>query len=214
MSRDVLGEIRRLRIVPLIVLDDPARAEMLAAALIEGGLPIAEVSLQTPRALDALRRMAAARPDMLVGAGTVLTPEQAAQAREAGARFIVSPGFDARVVDYCQANNLPVIPGVCTPTEIQMALAKGLTVLKFFPAESIGGIATLQAIAAPFPDVEFIPTGGINPGNLVKYLVFKRAVACGGSWMAPPDWIASGFAARISAAAKNAAGLVQQATGS
>ncbi|MEP7344325.1 MAG: bifunctional 4-hydroxy-2-oxoglutarate aldolase/2-dehydro-3-deoxy-phosphogluconate aldolase [Gemmatimonadaceae bacterium] len=189
MSTDVITELRRLRIVPLIVIDDPARASALADALVAGGLPCAEIAFRTPRALEALRRMAAEHPDLLTGAGTVLTPAQAKEAREAGARFIVTPGFYPLVVDYCQEHELPVFPGVCTPTEIGLALEKGLTVLKFFPAEPMGGLPFLQAISAPFPKVEFIPTGGITVGNLASYLRFKPVIACGGSWMAPKAWI-------------------------
>jgi 2-dehydro-3-deoxyphosphogluconate aldolase/(4S)-4-hydroxy-2-oxoglutarate aldolase len=133
--------------------------------------------------------MAAEMPDMVVGAGTVLSPAQAADAREAGARFIVAPGFNPAVVDYCQSVDLPVFPGVCTPTEIEMALARGLSVLKFFPAEPIGGLPYLKAIAGPYTTVSFMPTGGIGPSNLASYLAWPRIVACGGSWIAPNDWI-------------------------
>lgn len=180
-----------MRIVPVIVIDDPGFAVPLARALTDGGLPCAEVTLRTPRALEALRRMAAEQPDMFVGAGTVLSPSQAAEARSAGAKFVVAPGFSPAVVDYCQSVDLPVFPGVCTPTEIEMALGAGLSVLKFFPAEPMGGLAYLQAIAAPYTGVSFMPTGGIGPLNLASYLTFSRVVACGGSWMAPNDWIAS-----------------------
>lgn len=180
-----------MKIVPVIVIDDPEDAEPLAAALAAGGLPCAEVTFRTAGALEALHRISAEHPDLLVGAGTVLTPDQAASARAAGARFIVAPGFNPAVVDYCQEHELPVFPGVCTPTEIEMALGKGLSVLKFFPAEPIGGLAYLKAITAPYVGVEFIPTGGINLTNLSQYLAFKRVVACGGSWMAPTEWIAT-----------------------
>ena len=189
-SADVLSQIRALRIVPVIVIDDALDAAPLAAALSEGGLPCAEITFRTPNAADAIRRMVAEYPSMLVGAGTVLTPEQAARAREAGARFIVAPGFNPAVVDYCLAQSVPVYPGVCTPTEIEMALGKGLQVVKFFPAEAAGGLAFLKAVAAPYVGVEFMPTGGINVSNLPDYLAFKRVVACGGSWMAPNEWIA------------------------
>lgn len=180
-----------LRIVPVIVIDDPEDAVPLAAALRDGGLPCAEITLRTPRALEALRRIAAEVPDMLVGAGTVLTPEQASAARDAGARFMVAPGFNPTVVDYCLAREIPVFPGVCTPTEIERALGHGLSVLKFFPAEPMGGLPFLKAIAAPYTGVSFMPTGGIGPSNLASYLGFSRVVACGGSWMAPNDLIAT-----------------------
>lgn len=193
----LLNELRRTRLVPVIVIDDAARAEGLAGALVEGGLPCAEVTFRTAAAADAIRRMTAAQPAMLVGAGTVLTPNQARAARDAGAKFVVAPGFSAAVVDYCQQNDIPVFPGVCTPTEIEMALAKGLKTLKFFPAEPIGGVHYLKAIAAPYGDVEFIPTGGISTKNVHDYLGFKKVVACGGSWMAPAEAIAAGDFAGI-----------------
>jgi 2-dehydro-3-deoxyphosphogluconate aldolase/(4S)-4-hydroxy-2-oxoglutarate aldolase len=186
-----------MRIVPVIVIDDPASAVPLARALTDGGLPCAEVTLRTPRALEALRRMAAEQPDMFVGAGTVLTPTQAADARSAGAKFVIAPGFSVAVVEYCQSVDLPVFPGVCTPTEIEMALGAGLSVLKFFPAEPMGGLPYLQAIAAPYTGVSFMPTGGIGPSNLASYLGFSRVLACGGSWMAPNDLIAAGQFDRI-----------------
>ena len=196
-SLAVLERFSALRILPVIVIDDPANAVLLAGALSAGGLPCAEVTLRTPRALEALTRIAGERPDVLVGAGTVLSPAQAAEARAVGARFVVAPGFNPAVVEYCQSMDLPVFPGVCTPTEIEMALGRGLSVLKFFPAEPMGGLAFLKAIAAPYVGVSFMPTGGIVPSNLATYLAFSRVVACGGSWMAPNDWIAGGQFDRI-----------------
>ena len=190
-SLSALERFSTLRILPVIVIDDPDDAVPLARALSDGGLPCAEVTLRTPRAIDALRRIAAEVPDLLVGAGTVLTPAQAAEAREAGARFAVAPGFNPAVVDYCQSVALPIFPGVCTPTEVEMALGRGLSVLKFFPAEPMGGLAYLKAIAGPYTTVSFMPTGGIGPTNLASYLAWPRIVACGGSWMAPNEWIAA-----------------------
>lgn len=187
----VLDRIRATRVMPVIVIDDPADAVPLAAALTDGGLPCAEVTLRTAGALEALRRMRAEHPSLLAGAGTVLTPAQAADARAAGAQFIVAPGFNPAVVDHCLEHDIPVYPGVCTPTEIEAALAKGLRVLKFFPAEQSGGVRFLKAIAAPYAMVEFMPTGGIDADNLAGYLVLERVVACGGSWMAPKRWIAA-----------------------
>jgi 2-dehydro-3-deoxyphosphogluconate aldolase/(4S)-4-hydroxy-2-oxoglutarate aldolase len=184
-----LAQFRRLGVVPVIVIDDPADAEPLAAALVEGGLPCAEVTLRTPGALEALGRMAAAQPDLLVGAGTVLSPRQAADARAAGARFVVAPGFNRRMVDHCLAHEIPVFPGVCTPTEIEAALEAGLGALKFFPAEPMGGLPFLKAIAAPYGGVTFMPTGGITRAALADYLAFERVLACGGSWMATTEWI-------------------------
>ena len=210
---EVHEALRRLRIVPLIVIDDPDRADGLARALVDGGLPCAEIAFRTPAALEALRRMAAAQPPLLVGAGTVLTPDQAAQARGAGARFVVSPGLDRRVVDWCAAHDLTVFPGVCTPTEIAAAVALGLGVLKFFPAEPMGGLPFLQAVAAPFTGVEFIPTGGLTASHLPAYLGFRRVVACGGSWMAPQAWIAGGRFDRIRAAVEESVRLAAPPAG-
>src|SRR5499427_262398 len=176
-----LARLRAIRIVPVIVIDDPDDAVPLARALSDGGLPCAEVTLRTPRAMDALRRIATEMPDMLIGAGTVLSAAQAAEARAAGARFAVAPGFNAGVVEFCRSVELPVFPGVCTPTEIEMALGAGLSVLKFFPAEPIGGLPYLKAVAAPYRTVSSVPTGGISQANLASYLAFPRVVACGGS---------------------------------
>ncbi|HEU4632292.1 MAG TPA: bifunctional 4-hydroxy-2-oxoglutarate aldolase/2-dehydro-3-deoxy-phosphogluconate aldolase [Gemmatimonadaceae bacterium] len=189
MTDELRTRLRRLRVVPVLVIDEPDAAEPLAAALVEGGLPCAEVTLRTPAALEALRRMAAAQPDLLVGAGTVLTARQAADARAAGARFIVAPGLNERMVDYCLDQGVPVYPGVCTPTEIEAALQLGLRTLKFFPAESMGGLKYLKAIAAPYGQVEFMPTGGIDRAKAAEYLAFDRVMACGGSWVAPADWV-------------------------
>ena len=203
-SAELVGRLRQLKIVPVITIDDPAHASRLAGALSDGGLPCAEVTFRTPAALQALERMTSEHPDMLVGAGTVLTVKQAAQARAAGAKFIVAPGFSPAVVEDCLGNGMPVFPGVCTPTEIEAALGFGLSVLKFFPAEPIGGIKYLKAIAAPYTAVQFMPTGGVTVENIGTYLAFPRVVACGGSWMAPADWIAGEQFDRIRDSAKRA----------
>jgi 2-dehydro-3-deoxyphosphogluconate aldolase / (4S)-4-hydroxy-2-oxoglutarate aldolase len=185
----VLDQLRRVRVVPVIVIEDPGDAVPLGSALLDGGLPCAEITFRTSAAAEAMRRLTAERPGLLVGAGTVLTPKQAEEARSAGATFIVAPGFNPAVVDYCLGQDLPVFPGVCTPTEIEMALGKGVTVVKFFPAEPMGGLGLLKAMSAPYGMMEFIPTGGITSKNLGDYLAFKKVVACGGSWMAPAEWI-------------------------
>jgi 2-dehydro-3-deoxyphosphogluconate aldolase/(4S)-4-hydroxy-2-oxoglutarate aldolase len=148
---------------------------------------------------------------LLAGAGTVLTPQQVADVRRAGAQFVVAPGFNPAVVDYCLEHAIPVYPGVCTPTEIEAALQKGLDVLKFFPAEAIGGLSYLKAIAAPYTSVQFMPTGGINAANLAAYLAFPRVVACGGSWMAPQEWIAAKQFDRIRDESVRAAEVAQAA---
>jgi 2-dehydro-3-deoxyphosphogluconate aldolase/(4S)-4-hydroxy-2-oxoglutarate aldolase len=192
-----LSEFARLRIIPVIVIEDPTAASALGSALLEGGLPCAEVTFRTAGAAEALRRLTSEFPEMLVGAGTVLTVQQARDARSAGAQFIVAPGFNPAVVDHCLEHGIPVCPGVCTPTDIEAALTKGVTTLKFFPAEPIGGIKYLKAIAAPYPMARFVPTGGINAENVRSYLAFDRVIACGGSWMAPSEWIAAGHFDRI-----------------
>jgi len=204
---DALARLRAVRLVPVITIDDPDDAVPLANALHDGGLPCAEITFRTPRAAEALRRITADAPEMFVGAGTVLTTAQAALATDAGAQFIVAPGFNPRVVDYCLDRGIPVYPGIATPTEIEAALEKGLTTLKFFPAEPMGGLVFLKAVAAPYVDVNFMPTGGINAGNVASYLAFPRVVACGASWMAPPDWIAAKRFDRIRDEARRASDL-------
>jgi 2-dehydro-3-deoxyphosphogluconate aldolase / (4S)-4-hydroxy-2-oxoglutarate aldolase len=193
----VVETFRKNRLIPVIVIDDPGQAVPLAHALEEGGLPCAEITLRTPRALEALEKIATECPNVLVGAGTVLTPSQAADACSAGAKFIVAPGFGAAMVDYCVEHDLPVFPGIATPTELEFALSRGLSVVKFFPAEQLGGIAYLKAMAAPYGNVEFLPSGGIGLSNLASYLSNPRVVACGGSWMAPAEWISAGKFDRI-----------------
>lgn len=190
-ATDALERLRAVRIVPVITIDDPINAVPLARALTDGGLACAEITFRTPSAAEALRRITAEVPELFAGAGTVLTADQAKVARDAGAQFIVAPGFGPRTVDYCLAQGIPVYPGIATPTEIEAALEKGLTTLKFFPAEPMGGLAYLKAIGAPYVDVCFMPTGGISAANVASYLAFQRVVACGGSWMAPADWIAA-----------------------
>ena len=207
-SDTILATLRQLKIVPVIVIDDPENAVPLAAALSEGGLNCAEITFRTAGAKEALRRIAAERPEMLAGAGTVLTPQQAREARDAGAQFVVAPGFNPAVVDYCLEHEIPIYPGVCTPTDVEAALSKGLKTVKFFPAEPAGGVAYLKAIAAPYTMMQFIPTGGINAQNIGGYLAMKSVVACGGSWMAPNDWIAAKQFDRVREATQAAVGAV------
>ena len=185
----MVERLREIGIVPVIVIDDAEDAVPVAEALMEGGLPCAEVTLRTPSAMEALRRMVKAYPELLVGAGTVLSADQVDESLDAGAKFIVSPGINPAVVDQSLQREVPVFPGVCTPTEVAVGLARGLRTLKFFPAEPAGGLPFLKAISAPYPMMEFIPTGGINVQNLSSYLGFKKVVACGGSWMVAQDWI-------------------------
>jgi len=194
---DIIEQIELLGIIPVVKIDRATDAIPLGRALCEAGLPCAEITFRTAAAEEALRTLSAQLPEMLLGAGTVLTVEQAHRALAAGARFIVSPGFNAPVVDFCLDHAIAVMPGVCTPTDIQAAVAKGLTVLKFFPAETAGGLPMLKALSAPFGHVRFIPTGGIHAGNLNEYLAFGRVIACGGSWMVKEELIASGHFAEI-----------------
>jgi 2-dehydro-3-deoxyphosphogluconate aldolase/(4S)-4-hydroxy-2-oxoglutarate aldolase len=213
LSGDIVASLRKYRLVPVIVIDDAARAPALGRALADGGLPCAEVTFRTAGAREALARLAGECPDVLAGAGTVLTPAQAKEARDAGAQFIVAPGFNPAVVDYCLENSIPVFPGIATPTEIEAALSKGLTVLKFFPAEPLGGVSYLKAISAPYGAVEFMPTGGVSVQNVGSYLSFPKVVACGGSWMAPSDWIASGDFERITEEVRTAVAAVKTTSG-
>lgn len=206
------GELRRLRIVPVIVITDADGAAPLARALVEGGLPCAEITFRTSAAPEALRKMRQEHPDMLLGAGTILTTQQAVVAQAAGADFLVSPGYNPRVVEYCREQNLALIPGVCTPTEIESALEAGFDLLKFFPAEPMGGVPFLAAVASPYPTVKFMPTGGIGPSNIGNYLALDNVLACGGSWMARTAWIEARDFGRIreevGRAVRSAAGAV------
>jgi 2-dehydro-3-deoxyphosphogluconate aldolase/(4S)-4-hydroxy-2-oxoglutarate aldolase len=180
--KDVLQEAMARRVVPVVTVDDARDAVPLADTLVAGGLPVAEITLRTPSALQAIERIAG-RGDLLVGAGTVLTMGQVRRAMDAGAQFIVSPGFNPGMVQFCRDLKIPVLPGVCTPTDIQSALDYGLNHLKYFPAEAFGGVSTLNAISSPYPEVRFMPTGGINAANLATYLRLPQVTACGGSWM-------------------------------
>jgi len=211
-ATDVLGGHR---IVPVVVLDDPASADALGAALVEGGLPVAEATFRTPGAAAVLRRLAE-NADLVVGAGTVLTDRQVDQALEAGARFIVSPGLSAVVVRRCQEAGVPVVPGVATATEVMQALDLGLDTVKFFPAEANGGLPTIKALAAAFPQVRFVPTGGITADTAPAYLAHPSVAAVGGSWMVAGDLLAAGrwdeVAARCAASTALHAPRLQGAT--
>jgi 2-dehydro-3-deoxyphosphogluconate aldolase/(4S)-4-hydroxy-2-oxoglutarate aldolase len=179
-------------VIPVVAIEDAKDAAALGEALIAGGLPCAEITFRTAAAQESIRTLVDRFPEMLVGAGTVLTVEQAQQAVDAGARFLVTPGFDEAVVTWSLQADVPIFPGVVTPTEINMALNHGLSILKFFPAEAMGGVSTLKAIAGPYGKVRFIPTGGINLQNLPDYLALPAVVACGGSWLVKKSLIAAG----------------------
>ncbi len=206
----VLTEMGEMGLVPVVAIEDADDAPALGRALLAGGLPCAEITFRTTAAADAIRLLTAECPEMLVGAGTVLTVAQAETAVAAGARFIVTPGFDAAVVDWCLANNIPITPGVMTPTEINMALNKGLNLLKFFPAEAAGGVKALQAIGGPYRDVKFMPTGGLTAVNLPDYLRLPMVHACGGSWMVAPALINGGQFDQITRLTAEAVALVHQ----
>ena len=184
----MIDRLQSLRLIPVVALQRAEDAEPLADALCAGGLPCAEITLRTDAALKIIRALAK-RDDFLLGAGTVHSAEQAETAVEAGARFVVAPGFNPRTVKWCQENEVPVFPGIATPTDLEMALEHGLEIVKFFPAETLGGVPTLKAFSGPYGDVQFIPTGGINAGNLADYLALPSVLACGGSWMVKAgDW--------------------------
>lgn len=185
----ILNEISKIGIIPVIKINDAAKAVPLAKALIEGGLPAAEVTFRTEAAEDAIRAIAQAYPDMLVGAGTVLTTEQAERALNAGAKFIVSPGFNPKVVKWCLDRGITPLPGCTTPSEIEQALELGLKVVKFFPAEQSGGLAKIKAMSAPYGDVKFMPTGGVSLDNVNEYLANNKILACGGSFMVKESYI-------------------------
>ena len=186
----LLEQIGRLRIVPVVIIQDELDAEPLAQALLDGGLPTMEITFRTDAAKPAIGRIAKSHPSIVLGAGTVLTVDQVKAAVDAGAKYIVSPGIPRKVVEYCLKKNICVTPGVVTPTEIGVALELGLDVVKFFPAEASGGIEYLKAISAPFPNLKFIPTGGIDESNLLPYLQHPKVLAVGGSWMVKPALIA------------------------
>ncbi|MCX4267636.1 MAG: bifunctional 4-hydroxy-2-oxoglutarate aldolase/2-dehydro-3-deoxy-phosphogluconate aldolase [Lachnospiraceae bacterium] len=188
----VLEEISKIGIVPVIALDKVEDAEPLAKALIEGGLPCAEVTFRTDAAEESIRIMASKFPELLVGAGTVLTTEQVDRAVNAGAKFIVSPGLNPKVVKYCVEKGIPVTPGTANPSDVEVAIELGLEVVKFFPAEAAGGLNMIKSMAAPYTNMKFMPTGGINATNLTSYLDFGKIIACGGSWMVNKDMMKNG----------------------
>jgi 2-dehydro-3-deoxyphosphogluconate aldolase/(4S)-4-hydroxy-2-oxoglutarate aldolase len=201
-AREIAG---RAPVIPVLVLDDATLARPLAEALVAGGLPALEVTLRTPAALDCIRAMAEV-PGGIVGAGTLLTPEDVRAAVAAGAKFGVSPGATDRLLDACEAEGLPLLPGAATATEVMALFERGYDMLKFFPAEASGGAPALKAIGAPIPQVAFCPTGGVSPANMNDYLSLANVVCVGGSWVAPADRVAAGDWAAIEALARKASG--------
>ena len=206
----VTEKISTLGVVPVVVLEDAKDAAPLAKALVEGGLPCAEVTFRTDAAEESIKIMTSEYPDMFVGAGTVLTIEQVDRAVAAGAKFIVSPGFDPEIVDYCLSKEIPVFPGCITPSEVAQAVKRGLKVVKFFPAEQFGGVATIKAMAAPYVGLKFMPTGGVSAKNLESYLSCGKIVACGGCWMVKGDLVKAGKFDEIKAMAEEAVKLVAE----
>lgn len=201
---EVLEKIQKIGIVPVIVLNDVKDAAPLAKALCEGGLPCAEVTFRTDAAEESIRIMTTEFPEMLVGAGTVLTTEQVDRAVEAGAKFIVSPGLNPKVAKYCVERGIPITPGTANPSDVEQAIELGLDVVKFFPAEAAGGLNMIKSMAAPYTNMKFMPTGGITAKNLNEYLAFPKILACGGSWMVNGDLVKAGKFDEITALTKEA----------
>lgn len=210
---ETLEKIQEIGIVPVVVLEDAKDAEPLAKALCDGGLPCAEVTFRTAAAEEVIRIMVREFPQMLVGAGTVLTTEQVDRAVAAGAKFIVSPGLNPRIVKYCVEKGILIVPGCSNPSDVEQALENGLNVVKFFPAEQAGGLAMIKAMAAPYVGVKFMPTGGINAQNVKDYLAYDRILACGGSWMVKGDLVKAGDFSKITELAKEAAEIVRGSRG-
>ena len=210
---EVLQKIQEIGIVPVVVLNDAKDAAPLAKALCDGGLPCAEVTFRTEAAEESIRIMAEQFPDMLIGAGTVLTTEQVDRAVAAGAKFIVSPGLNPRIVKYCVEKGILITPGCANPSDIEQALENGLEVVKFFPAEPAGGLNMIKAMAAPYVGVKFMPTGGINQTNVREYLAYDRILACGGSWMVKGSLIDAGEFDKIEALTREAVEIVKESRG-
>ena len=210
----IFEQFSKIGIIPVVVLDDAKDAAPLAKVLCENGLPCAEVTFRTAAAEESIKIMSHEFPDMLVGAGTVLTIEQADKAINAGAKFIVAPGLNPKIVQYCLDKSIPVTPGTQTPSEMEKALELGLKVVKFFPAEPAGGLNMIKAVAAAYVDLKFMPTGGINAKNVRDYLGYNKIIACGGSWMVKKDLIAAGEWDKIGTMVREAADIVKELRGS
>lgn len=205
---ELIKKLKSLGIIPVISIDDSRDSIPLAEALIEGGLPCAEITFRTEAAKDSISMITKQMPSLLVGAGTILNIEQVKIAFDAGAKFIVSPGINLKVVKYCTENNIPIIPGIATPTELELAIELGLDTVKFFPAEGNGGLEYLKAISAPYNKMKFIPTGGITEKNLLTYLAFDKVTACGGSWMVKKEMISNKLFDEIKMKTKEAVQLM------
>ncbi|GIV67009.1 MAG: hypothetical protein KatS3mg047_1402 [Bellilinea sp.] len=209
MLNPIYRTIYSLGLIPVVEMDTVDRAETLAATLIKAGLPVLEITLRTPAALEAIQAIRKAYPNLLLGAGTILTLDQAVKSAKAGADFLVSPGLPQDAVEWALREGIPFLPGAVTPNEILQGLRLGIEVFKFFPAETMGGIAAIKAVSDPFPNLRFIPTGGIQTDNLSSYLTCERVLAVGGSWLAKRQWIQNGQFDQIAAQVKAAVRVVQ-----
>ena len=206
----IFEKISNFGVVPVVKLENSNKAKYLAQALSDGGINCIEMTLRTDNALDSIKEIKKSFKEFLIGAGTVLNVEQVKKSVEAGASFIVSPCINKEVVTYCIKNNIPIFPGICTPTELEMALSLGLKYVKFFPAESAGGIKMIKSLSAPFNDVKFMPTGGINSNNLKEYLECKSVFACGGSWMVNGDLLNNNEFSKITDLTREAFNIVKE----
>jgi 2-dehydro-3-deoxyphosphogluconate aldolase/(4S)-4-hydroxy-2-oxoglutarate aldolase len=207
--KQLMEKFADCKIIPVIKIEKAESVSGLGQALVNGGLPVAEITFRTSAAEEAIKKIVKEYPDLLVGAGTVLTVENVKKAVDAGATFIVTPGFNPTVVDYCVKHGIHITPGVNSPSQVELGLERGLTVLKFFPAEVSGGIKMLKALAGPYVDVKFVPTGGVNADNAKDYLSQKNVLACGGSWLVKSDLISSGQFDKIESLVKEAVSLVR-----
>lgn len=210
MNEQILEKIKELKIVPVVKLDRAEDAVPLAEALCKGGLPIAEITFRTEAAEESIKKITAAFPDMLVGAGTIINTEQARRAVKAGASFIVSPGTTPSIIEFCLEHDIPVFPGACTPSEVMTAMNYQLPVVKFFPAKQYGGLDTIKSLSAPFPAMRFMPTGGVSEKNLSEFLAFDKIIACGGSWMVNDSLINTGNFQEITRLTAKATALCRQ----
>lgn len=208
-QKDLLLQVEEKKIVPVVKLDRASDAKPLCAALCEGGLPVAEITFRTDAAEESIRIASREFPDMFVGAGTIVNVEQAKRAMDAGAKFLVSPGFSRAVTEWAVDHDILIFPGTCTPSEVMMAMEYNLPVVKFFPAVQYGGLATIKALAAPFTSMRFMPTGGINADNIRDYLAFDKIIACGGSWMVKDSLIKEGNFDKITELTAHAVALVK-----
>jgi len=210
---NIFNELNQIGIVPVVVLDNADQAVPLAKALVAGGIPCMEITFRTAAGEECIRRVSAECPQVLIGAGTVLTTEQVDRAIDAGATFIVSPGLNPVVVEHCIKRGVPIVPGCATPSDMELAMHLGLEVVKFFPAEQAGGLPYIKAVAAPYTNLRFMPTGGINAENLPKYAAFDKIIACGGSWMVAKDLVNAGNFDEITRLSREAVAIVAGARG-